>query len=125
MPESIMFVDDDENLVFIFREIVSRMGFKTTTFTDSQNALDTFKTKPDEFDLIITDFSMPKMLGTELALEIKKINPAIPIILCSGLEKNNIIDENTMKKSGIREFLPKPLTTAVISKLLFSYFPKN
>ncbi|RLC20331.1 MAG: hybrid sensor histidine kinase/response regulator, partial [Deltaproteobacteria bacterium] len=70
-------------------------------------ALELFKAKPEYFDLVITDMSMPHMTGERLSLEIMKIRPDIPIILCTGF--SHIISEEKAKGIGIKAFVMKPL----------------
>ncbi|MBW1737532.1 MAG: response regulator, partial [Deltaproteobacteria bacterium] len=73
----------------------------------SIEALELFKAKPDRFDLVITDMTMPNMTGDRLARELMKIRPDIPIILCTGFSER--ISEEKAKGMGIKAFAMKPL----------------
>jgi CheY-like chemotaxis protein len=75
--------------------------------TDSTEALRDFAEHPDEFDLIITDQTMPKMTGVTLAEKLLQIRPRIPIILCTGY--SDLVSEETARARGIRELVMKPL----------------
>jgi CheY-like chemotaxis protein len=75
--ESILFVDDETMIVDIGREMLNRLGYNVTTRTSSIEALELFRMKPMEFDLVITDQTMPQMTGTDLAKEILHIRPSI------------------------------------------------
>ena len=78
-----------------------------TTETDSLEALERFRDRPDAFDMVITDQAMPKLYGVKLAEEILKIRPGIPIILISGFA--NSITLESVQEKGIRDFIMKPL----------------
>jgi CheY-like chemotaxis protein len=120
--ERILFVDDEKPLADLGKLMLERLGYKVTTRTSSLEALEVFKAKTDKFDLVITDMTMPNMTGVDLAKEIMKIRPDIPIILCTGYSE--AIDEETAKEMGIREFIMKPILmkdlAAIIRKVLDS-----
>ncbi len=82
--ESILFVDDEPMIVGMGRETLKRLGYSVTTRTSSIEALELFRMKPMEFNLVITDQTMLQMTGTDLAKEILHIRPDIPITLCTG-----------------------------------------
>ena len=105
--ESILVVDDDEQILSLITETLQRLGYDITTCNDSTWAYDTFCRTPDVFDLIITDMTMPGMTGVDLAQAILKIRPGIPIVLCTGY--SDTIDENMAKAIGIKAFLMKPV----------------
>jgi len=101
----IMLIDDDDAILKSGREIMESFGYTVLTQNDSETALEIFRLNPDSFDAIVTDQSMPKMTGTELARTCLKIRPNIPIIICSGY----IIDHRiTEKDQQFTRFLPKP-----------------
>jgi CheY-like chemotaxis protein/two-component sensor histidine kinase len=104
--ERILFIDDEETLVDLGKEILESLGYHVSFTTSSSEALETFRAQPDAFDLIITDMTMPGLTGKELAKELLALRPDIPIILCTGFSE--IIDENQAKGIGIREFVMKP-----------------
>jgi CheY-like chemotaxis protein len=79
-------------------------------------ALELFRTKPDRFELIITDMTMPNMTGETLAREIMKIRNEMPIILCTGFSER--ISEEKAKALGIRKFLMKPLVLREFAKTI-------
>jgi CheY-like chemotaxis protein len=102
----ILFVDDEKVLTELGRELLESLGYKVIAKTSSIEALETFKRDPGGFDLVVTDMTMPVLRGAELASEIIKIRPDIPIILCTGY--SDLIDEIQAKQMGIREFVMKP-----------------
>ncbi|MEN6440400.1 MAG: ATP-binding protein [Syntrophobacter sp.] len=108
--ERIMFVDDEEDLVYAGRKVLKRLGYDPVVFQNSMEALEAFRAHPDQFDMIITDQSMPHMTGAELAREALHIRPGIPIILCSGFspDTGESFARQEAREIGIREVLMKP-----------------
>ncbi|HBF42206.1 MAG TPA: hypothetical protein DDW42_00995 [Desulfobacteraceae bacterium] len=104
--ERILFVDDEETLAYLGKEMLERLGYEVKCRTSSIEALELFRSQPDRFDLVITDMTMPNMTGERLAVEIMKIRPHTPIILCSGFSE--YITEEKAEKIGIRAFVMKP-----------------
>jgi CheY-like chemotaxis protein len=105
--ESILFVDDEGQLVEVMGQMLSALGYRVTAVRDSRNALRMFRENPESFDLVITDMTMPGMTGADLAREILRLRPDTPIILCTGYSE--LISEEEALKMGIRRYLLKPL----------------
>ena len=104
--ERVLFIDDEYMLIEMASMFLQNQGFRVTEETDSLEALEIFRSRPDEFDIVVTDQTMPEMTGSELAVELFKIRPDVPVILLSGYSKK--ISEEEVKELGIREFLYKP-----------------
>ncbi len=105
--ERILIVDDEANLVELGMELLSNLGYDVTGRTSSLEALELFRVKPDSFDLVITDMTMPNMTGVDLAREMTIIRPDLPIILCTGFSEMISMEKAT--SFGIRRFITKPL----------------
>jgi CheY-like chemotaxis protein len=105
--ERVLFVDDDELTVAVVKDLLENLSYKVAAETSSLKALETFRGNPENFDLIITDFTMPLMTGNDLASEIKRIRPDIPVILCTGSSDKNM-EEDAIAK-GVSAFVLKPL----------------
>ena len=105
--EHILFVDDERDIVETGRELLEQLGYKVTSMTDSLKALALFRRRPEAFDLVITDMTMPRMTGDKLAIEIMKIRPHTPVILCTGFSEK--ISGMKAKEMGIGAFAMKPL----------------
>ena len=114
--EQILFIDDEEFIVDMNREMLENLGYKVITSQKSTEALNIFQKEPDKFDIIITDQTMPNITGLELSIQALKIRPDIPIILCTGF--SNIINEEKAKAHGIKGFLNKPVSIINLSKLI-------
>jgi CheY-like chemotaxis protein len=82
------------------------LGYTVEATTSPTEALTLFQSKPDSFDLVITDMTMPEMTGDKLVKEILDIRPDISIILCTGFSKN--IDEKQAIKIGVADYIEKP-----------------
>jgi PAS domain S-box-containing protein len=103
----ILFVDDEKPLTDIGQEMLESCGFEVVTRTSSIEALEAFKFRPRDYDLVITDQTMPNMTGMELAREILKIRADIPIILCTGF--SDAISYDRLRDLGIGDFIMKPI----------------
>ncbi|GAB6094211.1 hypothetical protein JCM14469_04630 [Desulfatiferula olefinivorans] len=111
--ESIMIVDDEPALVLVMQRKLESLGYKTEGFSDSEEALHSFTERPEAFDLIISDCSMPRLSGIELAESMLAIRKDLPIILCTGYTKN--ITQREIKTRGIRSLLMKPVSRLTIA----------
>lgn len=109
----ILFVDDEEPILKLGKQMLEYLGYSVTTRVSSLEALETFRSQPAHYDLIITDQTMPKMTGAELAREILFIRPGIPIILCTGYSE--AINQEGARAIGIREFVAKPFVMSELA----------
>jgi PAS domain S-box-containing protein len=114
--ERMLFLDDEQMLVEWGETVLERLGYQVTALTDSTDALKTFSSDPFQFDLVITDQTMPGIPGLQLSQELLKIRPDIPIILCTG--HSDTVSPETAKKAGIREFLMKPLVKQELAQVI-------
>jgi len=105
--ERILLIDDEQQIIDIERQILERLGYTVTSTTDSEEALEEFAAQPDYFDLVITDMTMPKITGDQLAQQMMDIRPQIPVILCTGF--NEAISEEKALAMGIDKFVMKPV----------------
>jgi len=106
----ILLVDDEESIVKLGERALEIYGYRVTGLEDSTEALNVFKANPDDFDLVITDMAMPKMIGTELSQRILEIRPDIPIIICSGYSET--LDKEKATDLNVSKFLDKPVLIA-------------
>jgi PAS domain S-box-containing protein len=105
--ERVLFIDDERSIVKLVRQRLERLGYKVEATTSPMEALALFHSRSDQFDLVITDMTMPKMTGDKLVKEILNIRTDIPIILCTGFSEK--IDEKTAKAIGAADYIEKPL----------------
>lgn len=104
---NILLIDDEEPIVTLMKEVLISHNFKVTGFTDSELALSHFKENKNQYNIVITDQTMPKLTGAELSKAILAIQPDIPIILCSGYSDH--IDQDIASNIGIKAYMTKPV----------------
>jgi DNA-binding response OmpR family regulator/anti-sigma regulatory factor (Ser/Thr protein kinase) len=114
--EKVLIVDDEEMIVDILTQLLSQLGYQTVSMTDSSKALEAFRIHPDAYDLVISDMTMPKLTGIQLAQKMRKIRPDIPIIICSGYSEQISIEKS--KKYGIQAFIMKPVIMNDMAKTI-------
>ncbi|MBI5594041.1 MAG: response regulator [Deltaproteobacteria bacterium] len=105
--EHILFIDDEIQIAAVGEEILKRLGYRVTTRNSSLQALDLFRRRPHDFDLVVTDMTMPDLTGDQLIRELIRIRSDIPVILCTGFSRK--ITEETAATIGARALLMKPL----------------
>ena len=121
--ERVLFVDDEECVAETCCELLEYQGYTVASTTNGGEALELFKKTPTEFDLVFTDQTMPGMTGVELAKELLKIRPDIPIILCSGYAAK--VSEDVAKGIGIREFCMKPMDIKQLATIARKVLDEN
>ncbi|HEY9096405.1 MAG TPA: response regulator, partial [Hydrogenophaga sp.] len=101
----VLYLDDDDTLVFLVRRLLERRGFVVTSFTDQNEAIAAVQAKPDAFDLLMTDFNMPGMSGLDVARAVLAINPSLTVAVASGYITDELQTE--AKAAGVREVVFK------------------
>jgi len=114
--ERILFVDDEELLAEMGQKMLEQLGYTVIAHHRSIEALAAFMDDPAQFDLVITDQTMPGLTGTDLAQRLLQVRPELPIVLCTGF--SSLVSEESAKAIGIREFALKPLTKSSIGQLV-------
>ena len=105
--ERILLVDDEKMLVAAGQKALQHLGYTVDSRTSPIEALELFKAKPNHFDLVITDQTMPGMTGDVLARELMGIRPDLPVIICTGYSQT--VDQKRAKQAGIKAFVLKPI----------------
>ncbi|EPR35174.1 hybrid sensor histidine kinase/response regulator [Desulfococcus multivorans] len=108
--ERILFVDDEPQMLRMARQMLQKTGYRIDTLDSSLKALEQFKADPDGYDIVISDMTMPGLTGDRLAVEILKIRPDLPMILCTGFSER--IDEDRAAAIGVRKLVMKPFVRA-------------
>jgi|GEM_PF-6425166 PAS domain S-box-containing protein len=108
--ERILYIEDEVQVAEVGRRLLTHLGYQVTALNNSLEAREVFYSRPQDFDLVITDLTMPQMTGVELAADFVKLRPDLPIILCSGF--NESVSPETAQQLNIREFLMKPAKIA-------------
>jgi PAS domain S-box-containing protein len=108
--ERILLVDDEPDLLKIVSGMLKSLGYETDVRTGAVDALDAFVSDPASYRLVITDMTMPHMTGLQLAMNIKKIRPDIPVFICTGFSES--ITAESVKKYGLSGLIMKPVSKA-------------
>ncbi len=114
--ERILFVDDEIFIVEVYREILEKYGYTVMGESNPRDALEFFRAHPDDFDLIITDMTMPQMTGDELIREIVNIRPDMPVIICTGY--NDWLDKHVVRELGVRQAIKKPIGAKQLAQIV-------
>jgi PAS domain S-box-containing protein len=116
----ILIVDDERPITDMARLILSRCGYSVTAFNDPREALATFEARPRDYNVVVTDFSMPHLTGADLVQAVFAIRPGIPVVLCTGYSES--MTRERAAEMGIRRYIMKPFTadelTAAVAELI-------
>ena len=112
--ERVLFVDDEEVLTQMGREMLEELGYDVTIKNDGMEALALFRADPSRLDLVMTDQTMPGMTGIELARELVSLRPGIPVIIATGF--SDLVDAAIANAAGVRAFLMKPITRGELAR---------
>ena len=119
--ETILFVDDEIYLAEVGREMLEDYGYCVDTMTSSKEALEWFEKNPDQYDLLITDYTMPEMTGNQLVEKIHALRPQLPVIMCTGVELSSVISKTTC----ISKILMKPFDMEELIKTVRGVLAKS
>lgn len=114
--ERVLYVDDEDALVRLSSRTLNRLGYRVTGFANPADALSAFRSHPHDFDVIITDLSMPGMSGFDFARALLEIRPDVPIVMTSGYVRPE--DQKTASGLGIRDLILKPNTVNELGRTL-------
>ncbi len=120
--ERILVIDDEAAIARMCHQLLTHYGYQVTIQSSSLEALAIFKNRPADFDLVLTDMTMPDMNGARLAEEMKKIRPDIPVILCSGYSR--MISEEKASGIGISAYIRKPFVKNELLKTIRNLLDK-
>lgn len=112
--ERILLVDDEPKIVEVVGRMLNQLGYSVTSKTSSIEALEDFRSKPDDYDLVISDVTMPTMTGVQLSKHLLEIKPHLPIILCTGYSKG--LSEEKALEIGIKTLANKPIVKEDLAK---------
>jgi CheY-like chemotaxis protein len=125
--QRVMYVDDDEALVFLVKRLLTRKGYQVSTFTDPRQALLALRNDPGICDLLVTDYNMPGYSGVDLLRDVKELLPNLPVALASGYVTPEI--ERDALAAGARALIHKPNDVdelcATVQKLLTEPPPRD
>ncbi|HEX5739102.1 MAG TPA: ATP-binding protein [Hydrogenophaga sp.] len=105
LARHILYLDDDDTLVFLVRRLLERRGHRVTAFTDQREAIEAVRQQPEAFHLMLTDYNMPGMSGLDVAREVLALSPALPVAVASGYITDELQAEALA--AGVREVVFK------------------
>lgn len=114
--EHILLVDDEVSIADMEKQMLEKLGYHVTMRTGSVEALQAFRANPNIFDLVITDMTMPRMTGDQLAAKILSIRPDIPILVCTGFSER--INKQKANATGIKGLLTKPVVKSDLARVI-------
>lgn len=113
--QRVLFIDDEKPLAQLGQSILDALGYHATALSDATEALAMIRAHPADFDLVVTDLSMPGIMGTDLATEVLAIRPELPVILTTGYTSR--LDADSVRELGIRALLMKPFSFRTLGEI--------
>jgi CheY-like chemotaxis protein len=114
--EHLLLVDDEASLVAFIERMLKRLGYHVTTYTSSFDAMTAFQEHPQDFDLVLTDMTMPHMTGAQIARKVKAIRPEVPVLLMTGFSSK--IKRDGKESFAIDDVLYKPILKPDLAKAI-------
>ena len=114
--QHVVYVDDDATMVILVERILERAGYRVSTYERAQQAIAAVRAQPEGVDLVVTDFNMPDVSGLELARELRRIRPGLPVVISSGYITQELRDEAHL--AGVHGLLEKQNTFQELSSLV-------
>lgn len=119
----ILIVDDEFDIISIFRQALMNKGFHVFGFTDPFLALEHFQINCKQYVLVISDLRMPGMNGFEFIKKIKEIKPEIKVFLMTAFEINDTEFERLLPRVKIEGIIQKPVSLADLAGTVSKYVP--
>ena len=121
--ESLLIIDDEETIVDLKKIVLEQLGYKVTAFTESPAALEKIRSSPHQFDLIMTDQTMPDLTGADLTREVLKVRPDMPVIICTG--HSTVFSEESALSIGVKKYLRKPVEMKTLTDTIRQVLDEN
>jgi CheY-like chemotaxis protein len=118
--QTILAVDDETEVLHALEEMLAQLGYEPVGFSDSREALAAARANPRRFDAVVSDEVMSQLTGTQLALELRKLNPGLPIVIASGYGGAGF--ETRALSAGVNRVLKKPYRMSDIAEALAAFF---
>ena len=114
--ETVLIIDDEEAVIKITQKLLKKLGYKTITADSGESAIEIYKKKHEEIDLIILDLGMPGMGGRRCLEILVEFDPQVKVVIASGYSDDGLIKDNI--KHGAKAYAIKPYTLDEISKVI-------
>jgi CheY-like chemotaxis protein/anti-sigma regulatory factor (Ser/Thr protein kinase) len=116
----VLAVDDEPEVLAALEEMLASLGYEPAGYRDSREALDAARAEPGRFEAVVSDEVMPGLTGTQLAIELRRLNPRIPILIASGFGGSGF--ETRALAAGVNRILKKPYRMSQIAEVLSGFF---
>ncbi|HEY0686049.1 MAG TPA: ATP-binding protein [Steroidobacter sp.] len=116
----VMYIDDEEALVYLMTRVLEKSGYQVTGFSDAEQALQVLRARSRDFDVVVTDLSMPGMSGFNVARAIQEIRADLPVVVTSGYVRAE--DRDKARELGVRDLVLKPDTVEELARVLEKVF---
>jgi CheY-like chemotaxis protein len=114
--EHVLLIDDEVDIVHVNRQMLQRLGYTVSAYSDSREAVAAFETDPDTVDLLITDMTMPGLTGDQVVQSVHARRPDLPIIMCTGFSE--IITPEKAQALGVHKLMMKPLLVGDLARTM-------
>ncbi|MDQ3025992.1 MAG: ATP-binding protein [Pseudomonadota bacterium] len=121
--QAVLAVDDEPEVLAALEEMLASLGYEPVGYRNGREALDAVRAEPRRFEAVVSDEVMPVVTGTQLALELRRINPTLPILIASGYGGSGF--EARALAAGVNRVLKKPYRMSEIAEILASFFAKK
>jgi signal transduction histidine kinase/integral membrane sensor domain MASE1 len=116
----ILAVDDEPEVLAALEEMLATLGYEPVGYRSSLEALEAYRANPKRFEAMVSDEVMPGLTGTQISIEMRKLNPAFPILIASGYGGSGF--ETRALSAGVNRILKKPYRMSEIGEVLGSFF---
>ena len=121
--QAVLVVDDEPEVLAALEEMLASLGYEPAGFRNGREALDAARADPRRFEAVVSDEVMPELTGTQLAIELRKLNPTLPILIASGYGGSGF--ETRALSAGVNRVIKKPYRMSEIAEILDGFFPSG
>jgi len=114
--QNILLLDDEPALTGALQRLLVRLNYRVSTSNNPRETLQIYRNNPAQFDLVITDLTMPEMNGLEVARQLRSLRPDLPIILASGFSSD--LSRENLEANGICDLLEKPISRTALAEVV-------
>jgi PAS domain S-box-containing protein len=118
--QAVLVVDDEPEVLAALEEMLASLGYEPAGFRNGREALEAARAEPRRFEAVVSDEVMPELTGTQLAIELRKLNPTLPILIASGYGGAGF--ETRALSAGVNRVIKKPYRMSEIAEILDAFF---
>ena len=114
-PRTVLIVDDEAHVRLLTEKMLTRSGYEVVQASDGREGIEVFAERKEEIDVVLLDVMMPVMTGHEAIIELRQIDPGLPVVFFSGYDQGEVA-EHLSDPSAPTRFLAKPFTMAQLDE---------